>query len=111
MKKEQDVTLYSTLQLNNSITKLGTGTRLFRCFKYFRHSVSEILLLHCAKNNLNLRIKTQPVTTEADATLVVICLNHRLIIEQDRTRQVASSSSVKLNLTDPCHTVPCQYRC
>ena len=34
---------------------------------------------------------------------------HRLIIEQDRNRQVADSSSVKLNLTDPCRTVP--YQC
>ena len=30
---------------------------------------------------------------------------YRLIIEQDQTRQVANSSSVKLNLTDPCCTV------
>ena len=30
-------------------------------------------------------------------------------IEQDRKRQIADSSSVKLNLTDPYRTVPCQY--
>ena len=33
-------------------------------------------------------------------------VQHRLIIEKDRNRQVADSSSVKLNLTEPCRTVP-----
>ena len=35
--------------------------------------------------------------------------NHRKIILQDGKRQVANSSSVTLNLTAPCRTVPCQY--
>ena len=30
-------------------------------------------------------------------------------IQQDRKWQVADASSLKLNLTDPCRTVPCQY--
>ena len=44
---------------------------------------------------------------------VRVGVQHRLIIiiEQDTNRQLADSSSVKLNLTDPCRTVLCQYCC
>ena len=68
-------------------------------------------------SHLSLCCKPRRIVLNADTLTVItveqleLCdaLMHRLIIEQDWNSQVTDSTSLKLNLIDPCRTVPCQY--
>ena len=42
---------------------------------------NDVCTAHCLKNNLNLRIKTKPVTAETDATVNVWFMGHICVLK------------------------------
>ena len=54
------------------------------------HTVSDFLYVHCPKNNRRLRVKSEPLTSEADTTDVVyLCLAHIY-----QTKTISSATAV-----------------
>ena len=54
------------------------------------------MIVHCPKNNLNLRIETKPLTAGADATVYVRFLC-RIYLHKNRTYSGSSASAVAVS--------------